>query len=130
MPMDRKLSSEDKFNLQQNFRRYLKFQDQYEIANEIAKEARASRVWVAGIAAFLFASASDFFLGASAAFFALYFYRIVMASRKVAAAEEGREDTDRWFAGKGLKFEGRILYFRDEQMMDTPLDPFNDSLYK
>ncbi|WP_028470794.1 hypothetical protein [Neptunomonas japonica] len=128
--MDRKLSSEDKFNLQQNFRRYLKFQDQYEIANETAKEARASRVWVAGVLALFFALASDFFLGASAALFGLYFYRIMMASMKVGAAEEGRGDTDRWFAGKGLKFEGRILYFRDDQMMETPLDPFNDSLYQ
>jgi hypothetical protein len=128
--MDRKLSSEDKFNLQQNFRRYLKLQDQYEIANEMAKEARASRVWLAGVLALLFALASDFFLGASAALCGLYFYRIVMASMKVGAAEEGQEDTQRWFAGKGLKFEGRILYFRDDQMMETPLDPFNDSLYQ
>lgn len=128
--MDRKLSFEDKFNLQQNFRRYLKFQDQYEIANDAAKEARASRVWVAGVIALLFALASDFFLGASTALFGLYFYRIFIASMKVSTAEEGKEDTERWFASKGLKFEGRILYSRDDQMMETPLDPFNDSLYK
>ena len=128
--MDRKLSSEDKFNLQQNFRRYLKLQDKYEIANGMAKEARASRVWLAGVLGLLFALGSDFFLGASAALFGLYVYRIVAASIKVGAAEEGREDTQRWFAGKGLKFEGRILYFHDDQMMETPLDPFNDSLYQ
>jgi hypothetical protein len=75
--MDRKLLLEDKFNLQQNFRRYLKFQDQYEAANETAKVARASRVWVAGVVALLFALASDFFMGASAALFGLYFYRII-----------------------------------------------------
>ncbi|SIS59241.1 hypothetical protein [Neptunomonas antarctica] len=128
--MDRKLSSEDKFNLQQNFRRYLKYQDQYEVANEISKQVRASRVWLAGVITLLFALASDFFLGASAALFGLYFYRILMASMKVGAAEEGRESTDRWFASKGLKFEGRILYFRDDQMLETPLDPFNDNLYR
>lgn len=61
--MDRKLSSADKFNLQQNFRRFLKFQDQYEEANTLAKQARASRVWVAGVVALLFALASDFFFG-------------------------------------------------------------------
>ncbi len=128
--MDRKLLLEDKFNLQQNFRRYLKFQDQYEAANETAKVARASRVWVAGVVALLFALASDFFMGASAALFGLYFYRIIMAAMKVGAAEEGREATERWFATKGLKFEGRILYFRDDQMLETPLDPFSDNLYK
>ncbi|MBT3147184.1 hypothetical protein Q4583_16280 [Neptunomonas phycophila] len=128
--MDRKLSSNDKFNLQQNFRRYLKFQDQYEEANEAAKTARASRVWIAALIALLFALASDFFMGASAALFGLYFYRVMSASMKVGSAQEGREDTERWFASKGLRFEGRVLYFRDDQMLDTPLDPFDDALYQ
>lgn len=127
--MDRKLSSADKFNLQQNFRRFLKFQDQYEEANTLAKQARASRVWVAGVVALLFALASDFFLGCSAALFGLYFYRIIIASMQVGRAEEGREETERWFSSKGLKFEGRILYFRDDQMLENPLDPFDDGLY-
>ena len=128
--MDRKLSSNDKFNLQQNFRRYLKFQDQYEEANEAAKTARASRVWIAALIALLFALASDFFMGASAALFGLYFYSVMSASMKVGSAQEGREDTERWFASKGLRFEGRVLYFRDDQMLDTPLDPFDDALYQ
>ncbi|QLE97414.1 hypothetical protein [Neptunomonas phycophila] len=128
--MDRKLSSNDKFNLQQNFRRYLKFQDQYEEANEAAKTARASRVWIAALIALLFALASDFFMGASAALFGLYFYRVMSASMKVGSTQEGREDTERWFASKGLRFEGRVLYFRDDQMLDTPLDPFDDALYQ
>jgi len=128
--MDRKLLSEDKFNLQQNFRRYLKYQDQYDLANEVAKSARASRVWIVAVIALLFALASDFFLGAAAALFGLYFYRIMMASMQVGNAEEGREDTERWFASKGLKFEGRVLYFSDDQMLQDPIDPFNDDLYK
>jgi len=128
--MDRKLSSNDKFNLQQNFRRFLKFQDQYEEANEAVKSARASRVWIVAVIALLFALASDFFMGASAALFGLYFYRLMSASSKRSSAQEGREDTERWFASKGLRFEGRVLYFRDDQMLDAPLDPFDDSLYQ
>ncbi len=49
---------------------------------------------------------------------------------QVGSAEEGREDTERWFSSKGLKFEGRVLYFRDDQMLDNPLDPFDDGLYQ
>lgn len=128
--MDRKLSSEDKFNIQQNFRRYLKFQDQYDGTNEVVKAAKSSRVWIVGVIALFFALASDFFLGASAALFGLYFYRIVSASMKFGNAEEGKEDTQRWFATKGLKLEGRVLYFRDDQMLDNPIDPFDDAVYK
>jgi len=62
--------------------------------------------------------------------FGLYFYRVMSASMKVGSAQEGREDTERWFASKGLRFEGRVLYFRDDQMLDTPLDPFDDALYQ
>jgi hypothetical protein len=129
MLMDRKLSAQDKFNLQQNYRRYLKFLEQYEAANDAEKNAKASRLWIVGLIALLFALASDFFLGASAALFGVYFYRWLGATMKKGNAAEGREDAERWFAAKGLRFEGRVLYFRDDQMMDHPLDPFDDSLY-
>lgn len=128
--MERLLSSHDKFDLQQNYRRYLKFRDQREDANRAMQTAKASRVWVAGVVTLVFALASDFFLGASAALFGLYFYRLLMARMKTSQADEGCEDTDRWFASKGLKFEGRILYFRDDKMLEHPLDPFDDGIYK
>lgn len=127
--MERKLLSKDKFVLQQNFRRFLKFLDHSESAQESVKAAKASRVWIVGVVALLFAFSSEFFLGASAALLGLYFYRIFRASVAADDAKEGQEDTERWFASKGLKFEGRILYFSDDQMLDSPLDPFDDSLF-
>jgi hypothetical protein len=128
--MDRHLNAADKFDLQQNYRRYLKYQEQYTVANDAVKEARASRVWIAGLVALLFALASDFFLGASAALFGLYFYRIVVAWYHSSQAEEGRDQMERWFAGKGLKFQGRVLYYRDDEMLEHPIDPFDDALYQ
>ena len=77
--MDRYLSASDKFDLQQNYRRFLKYQEQFTLSNDALKEARASRVWIAALVMLLFALASDFFLGASAALFGLYFYRVALA---------------------------------------------------
>lgn len=127
--MDRKISSDDKFSLQQNFRRYLKFQEQFETASEAVNNAKSSRVWIVGVISLLFAFSSEFFLGAAAALIGLYLYRIAKASMKAGDAEEGKENTERWFSSKGLKFEGRILYFTDDNMLDNPLDPFDDNLF-
>lgn len=128
--MEPYFDASDKFDLQQNYRRYLKLHDQCQLANEVLKDARASRVWVAGIVLLVFALASEFFLGAAAGLFGLYFYRILVAWYRVSQAEEGLEETARWFAGKGLKFEGRILYARRDDLLEQPLDPFDDSLYR
>ncbi len=128
--MDRYLSASDKFDLQQNYRRFLKYQEQFTLSNDALKEARASRVWIAALVMLLFALASDFFLGASAALFGLYFYRVALAWYHCTQAEEGCEQTERWFAGKGLKFQGRILYYRDDEMLERAIDPFDDALYQ
>lgn len=127
--MDRSISINDKFDLQQNFRRFIKFQDQFETLNEQTKTAKASRVWIVGIVAIFFAMGSEFFLGVAAGLLALYFYRIMKSWIKQSQAAEGREIAERWFHNKGLKFEGRVLYFNDDQMLEKPLDPFNDGLY-
>jgi len=123
------LSNNDKFDVQQNFRRFLKYQDQYEVALEQQKVAKASRLWIAGVVSMLFAPSSDFFIGAAAALFAVYFYRVVSAKLGLNRAEEGRESSERWFGSKGLKFEGRVLYRRDDQLLENPLDPFDDALF-
>ena len=128
--MQRTLNASIKFDLQQNYRRYLRFLDQYGADSDKLKLARASKVWVAALIMLLFALASDFFRGASAALFGLYFYRIGVAYIEVAKVQEGREQSERWFASQGLKFEGRVLYFKDDLKLDNPLDPFNDSLYR
>ena len=124
-----KLDTRVKFDLQHNFSRYLRFLDQYGADNDQLKLARASRVWIIALVALLFALASDFFLGASAALFGLYFYRILRAYMDVTKAQEGREQSERWFAAQGLKFEGRVLYFQNDEMLENPLDIFNDALY-
>lgn len=127
--MERTLPSQDKFELQQNYRRYLKYQDQYETAFEQLKAAKASRVWLAALVALLFSFASEFFLGAAFALFALYFYRMATSWYQSFQVDEGREEVLRWFNGKGLRFEGRILYFKDDAMLEAPLDPFAEEIY-
>lgn len=128
--MQRTLNASIKFDLQQNYRRYLRFLDQYGADNDQLKLARASKVWIVALVMLVFALASDFFLGASAALFGIYFYRVTVAYVEVTKAQEGREQSERWFASQGLKFEGRVLYFKDDQKLDNPLDPFSDSLYQ
>jgi len=127
--MERTISAQDKFDVQQNYRRYLKYQDQYETAFDRLKASKASRVWLAALVALLFSFASEFFMGAAAALFGLYFYRIATNWYDSFQVDEGREEVLRWFSGKGLKFEGRILYFRDDQMLESPLDPFAEEIY-
>ena len=128
--MEPNLNASDKFDLQQNYRRYLKFHDQCQLLNEILKDARASRVWVAGVVMMVFALGSEFFLGAAAGLFGLYFYRILSAWYRLSQVEENVEGIERWFAGKGLKFESRVLYRRSDDQLEQPLDPFNEELYR
>ncbi len=128
--MEKSISAQDKFDVQQNYRRYLKYQEQYERTFEQLKTAKASRVWLAGLVVLLFSFASEFFLGAAVALFGVYFYRVAMSWNKSFQADEGREEVLRWFASKGLKFEGRILYFRDDQRLEQPLDPFAEEVYQ
>jgi hypothetical protein len=128
--MDKYLVAEQKFDLQQNFRRALKCQEQLNAAKDAVKEARSSRVWIVALIVIIFAMGSDFFLGASAALFAHYFYRIIRAWYAVSRAEESLEENERWFSSKGLKLEGRVLYFREDSLLEQPLDPFDDELYR
>ena len=75
------------FDLQQNYRRYLKYLDQYGVENDQLKLARGSKVWMVALVLLVFALASDFFLGASAALFGIFFYRVAMAWLEVSKAE-------------------------------------------
>lgn len=128
--MSRKITQDDKFDFQQNYRRYIKFYDLYNQHNEGFKTAKASRVWIAAIVAVVFAMGSSFFLGVAAGLFGLYFYRVISANLSKSSADEGRESSERWFATKGLKFEGRVLYHNDDVMLESPLDPFDDAMYQ
>ena len=75
--MARTISNDDKFDLQQNFRRYIKFHDLYIQHNDLFKMAKASRVWIAAVVAIIFAMGSAFFMGVAAGLFGLYFYRVI-----------------------------------------------------
>jgi len=127
--MARTISNDDKFDLQQNFRRYIKFHDLYLQYNEKFKTSKASRVWIAAIVAVVFAMGSAYFMGVASGLFGLYFYRVITASMQKSNAEEGRESAERWFAAKGLRFEGRVLYHTEDQMLEAPIDPFDDAIY-
>lgn len=127
--MERRIDSSLKFDLQQNYRRYLRYVEQHGTENDQLKVARSSRVWIAGLLTLVFALTSDFFLGASSALFALYFYRVFIAKLAVSNMQEGQEEAERWFTNKGLKLEGKVLFFREDEKLDQPLDPFDDALY-
>lgn len=127
--MSQLLSAEDKFDIQQNFRRYMRLKDSHELANDTYKTAKANRIWIAGIILLLFALSSEFFLGAAAGIFGVYFYNLVMSWLDVNSSDESIEELDRWFATKRLKFEGRILYFNNDELLENPLDPFNEASF-
>lgn len=128
--MEQNLAASDKYEIQQNFRRYVRLKERYDTARGAYVTAKASKVWIAGIIALLFALASNFFLGVAAGLFSVYFYSMVGSWLQINQTEEGVEELDRWFTGKKLKFEGRILYFGTDQMLESPLDPFDDDCYQ
>lgn len=127
--MSRLLSTEDKFDIQQNFRRYMRLKDSHDIATDLYKNAKANRIWIAGIVLLVFALASDFFLGAAAGLFGVYFYNVISSWLEANSSDESLEELDRWFSAKSLKFEGRILYFQQDELLENPLDPFNEACY-
>ncbi len=128
--MELNLAAADKYEIQQNFRRYIRLKERYDTARGAYLTAKASRVWIAGIIALLFALASNFFLGVAAGLFGVYFYSMVRSWLQINDAEEGVEELDRWFDTKKLKFEGSILYANSDEMLENPLDPFDDDCYQ
>lgn len=128
--MEHTLSASDKYEIQQNFRRYIRLKERFDTARGAYVTSRASKVWVAGVVALLFALASNFFLGVATGLFAVYFYSMVRSWMHINESEEGVEELDRWFSGKKLKFEGSILYFSNDQLLENPLDPFDEDCYQ
>lgn len=128
--MERYLSLADKFDIQQNYRRYIRLAERHEGAMASFNDARASRIWVIGIIALLFALSSNFFLGAAAGMFGVYFWGVVRCWMRTSDVGEGMEQLDRWFSTKGLRFEGRVMYSNKDEMLEQPLDPFDDACYR
>ncbi len=128
--MEQHLAAGDKFDIQQNFRRYMRLKERHDAIQESHKHARASKVWIAGIVTLVFAMGSDFFLGAAAGLFGVYFYNVISSWSKASDTEEELDTLNRWFATKGLKFEGRIIYRSTDALLENPLDPFDDTCFQ
>lgn len=128
--MGHNLSTADKFEIQQNFRRYVRLKERFDAAREGYLNAKSSRLWMAAVVALLFALASNFFMGVAAGLFGVYFYEMIRNWMQISENEEGLEQLDRWFATKKLKFEGRILYASKDEMLENPIDPFDDDCYR
>ncbi len=128
--MEHYLAAGDKFDIQQNFRRYMRLKERHDAIRESYKHARASKVWIAGIIALLLALGSDFFLGAAAGLFGVYFWSVLSGYMRTSRASEELETLDRWFSSKGLKFEGRIIYRKNDALLESPLDPFDDACFQ
>lgn len=128
--MEHKLVVSDKFDIQQNYRRYIRLTEQGDVALESHKETKASRVWIPGVIALVLSLSSNFFLGVAAGLFGLYVYSMLNSYAKYSSVADGIENLDRWFSSKGLKFEGRVLYSTADEMLESPIDPFADDCYK
>jgi len=94
--MSQLLSAEDKFDIQQNFRRYMRLKESYESSMDALKNAKANRIWIVGFILLLFALASDFFLGAAAGLFGVYFYNVITSWLDANSSEESIEELDRF----------------------------------
>lgn len=127
--MEAQLNTADKFDIQQNFRRYLRLKDQFNAAQEAHNYARSEKVWIAGVVTLPFAVASTFFLGLSAGLFGVYCYSLLKTKLRTNEASEGLEQLDRWFSKKRLSFEGKVMYAANDKLLERPIDPFDDQFY-
>jgi len=124
------LSSELKREIQSRYRQYENHHGAAQDANEALKRAKASRIWLVGVAVGLFSFQSQFFLGAAFALFGVYFYQIIIAQVAKAQAEDAMEELARWFSGKGLMFHDKTPFFRDDDQLENPLDLYQDAVYR
>ncbi len=124
------LPAKDKFDYQQNYRRFQRHYERRQAANEALKHARGSRIWVVGVVVMLFAMGSEFFLGLAAGIFGVYFWQIISAYLDRVKADESREEVERWFNSKGLVVQDQTLFFRNDQQLTSPVDPLQDAAYQ
>ncbi len=114
-------------------RQYRRFEEKYDLgysANEALKHHKSSRVWIAGVLVLLFSMSSDFFLGAAAGLFGVYFYQIVTTYMQKSQAEDAVEEIERWFSQHGLMFQDKSPFFKVDEQLQNPLNLFEDSLYQ
>lgn len=124
------LSADKKYELQQNYKRYENHYQKGRHANEMLKQAKASRVWMLGVIALLFSMQSAFFLGVGAALIGMYCFQIICAYIQKAQAEDVLEDVERWFNLHGLVFNDTTVFHKDDAQLEQPVDLFNDKAYQ
>ncbi|PPC77197.1 hypothetical protein C4K68_12370 [Pokkaliibacter plantistimulans] len=127
--MEFMLNPEDKYALQQQFRRAVSFNDRLAEAEAAHKHASEGRWWIMGIIAVLFAFHSDVFLGMSLAFFFVHFFVLFREKMALGRLRERKTEIDWWFHRKGLNVVGLQLFSERDARRSTPLDPFNDVHY-
>ncbi len=128
--MDSYLAVSLKSDYQQHYRRFEEHYDQGYQANQALNRAKASRIWIVALLALLFSMSSDFFLGAAAAMFGVYFYQIVIAYMQKAQAEDTMEEIERWFNQKGLMLQDKTPFFKVDDQLENPLNLFDDGVYQ
>lgn len=128
--MDNYLSTGDKYDFQQNYRRYENSFVEGVAARDSLKEAKASRIWVIGVLVMFFSMTSDFFLGAAAAILGLYFYNVIRAQVKKSKLDESKEEVERWFNQKNVVFHDKTPFFKSDEQLQNPLDLYKDESYR
>lgn len=127
--MEHKITTDLKFELQQQVRRAQKCLEQLHDAQAQLNQAKANKMWIVGVISMLFAMQSDFFLGISATLLTLYFYQWIRAAMAMSNINESLAACHRWFSRKGYKMEGRVLYRDNDGRLDSPIDPFDENSY-
>ncbi|MCW8886471.1 MAG: hypothetical protein OQK12_14645 [Motiliproteus sp.] len=128
--MNSYLSAQQKSEYQRNYRN---FEDHYtkgEAALQALKQAKASRIWIVGVIALFFSMHSEFYLGMAAALLGAYFYQIISAYMKKAQVEDSLEEIERWFSTKGLVFQDKTAFFKEDDQLENPIDLFQDTVYQ
>lgn len=114
-------------------RQYRRFEEKYDLghsANEALKHYKSSRVWIVGVLVLLFSMSSDFFLGAAAGLFGIYFYQIVTTYMQKSQAEDAMEQIERWFIQHDLMLQDKTPFFKADEQLQNPLNLFEDGLYQ
>lgn len=119
-----------KQELQQRYRRFLECFKHGEEAQKALLRAKASRIWLLGVIAMLFALGSEFYLGVAAAFIGTYCYQVVAAYIKKAQVEDNLEEMQRWFHAQDLNLLDGTPFYRDDEQLENPIDLFADSVYQ
>ncbi|WP_207061959.1 hypothetical protein [Motiliproteus sp. SC1-56] len=128
--MERYLPADEKNAFQKEYHKFVELFSRGQSAHDSLKRSRGSKIWIVGIVLLFFAMGSEFFLGAAAALFAVYFYQILSAYIQKSQAEDAMEEVERWFNKRGLVLRDKTPFFSADEQLADPIDPFDDSRYR